>query len=62
MLSPPSAPQPTVHVEPCRDGGKPRMIVRGVFHYEERMQEDKHLFDTLYEALTYARYVCSDDE
>jgi hypothetical protein len=38
------------------------MIVRGVFHYEERMQEDKHLFDTLYEALTYARYVCSDDE
>lgn len=62
MLSPPSAPKPTVHVEPCRDGGKPRMMVRVVFHYEGRMQEDEHLFDTLDEALTYARYVCSDDE
>ena len=62
MLSPPPAPKPTIHVEPCRGGGKPRIMVRVVFRYQRGMQGDEHVFETLDEALTYARYVCSDDE
>jgi hypothetical protein len=62
MLSPPPTSKPTVHVEPCRDGGKPRMMVRVVFNYDGGMQENEHLFDTLDEALAYARYVCSDED
>lgn len=62
LLSPQAAPKPTILVEPENGGSGPRTRVTVAFSYRGGVRSDERLFDTLADALAYARSLCVDED